>query len=81
MAWPERQSPEWEEPYDCALLVFDEQDIAIGLERREEAFRRIPECQSSTTWPSHGRMPFRHLPASSRTPESEAIDPESISLF
>ena len=72
---------EWEEPHDCALLVFDEQDIAIGLERREEAFRRIAECQVSGSWPSHGRQPFRHLPASSRTPESEWIDPESIALF
>jgi len=72
---------EWEEPFDCALLVFDEQDIAIGLERREEAFRRIAECQASGTWPSHGRQPFRHLPASSRTPESESIDPNSIALF
>ena len=72
---------EWEEPFDCALLVFDEQDIAIGLERREEAFRRIAECQASDTWPSHGRQPFRHLPAFSRAPESEAIDPGSIALF
>ena len=72
---------EWEEPHDCALLVFDQQDIAIGLERREEAFRRIAECQASGAWPSHGRQPFRHLPTSSRTPESESIDPELIALF
>ncbi|MEX0587951.1 MAG: PD-(D/E)XK nuclease-like domain-containing protein [Cyanobium sp.] len=72
---------EWEEPFDCALLVFDQADIETGLERREEAFRRIAECQASGTWPSHGRQPFRHLPASSRAPESESIDPGSISLF
>ena len=72
---------EWEEPHDCALLVFDQMDIEIGLERREEAFRRIADCQTSGEWPSHGRRPFRHLPASSRTPESEPIDPESIALF
>lgn len=72
---------EWEEPFDCALLVFDQQDIAIGLERREEAFRRIAECQASGAWPSHGRQPFRHLSTSSRTPEGECIDPSSIALF
>jgi hypothetical protein len=82
---------EWDEPYDCALLVFDQRDIEDGLERREEAFRRIAACQASGVWPSHGRQPFRHLPASSRAPESEgvdagaidagAIDPESIALF
>ncbi len=77
---------EWEEPYDCALLVMDQQDIEGGLERREEAFRRIAACQASGVWPSHGRQPFRHLPASSRAPESERpegelIAPESIALF
>jgi hypothetical protein len=72
---------EWEEPFDCALLVLDQADIETGLERREEAFRRIAECQASGAWPSHGRQPFRHLPASSRTRESEPVDPESIALF
>jgi hypothetical protein len=72
---------EWEEPYDCALLVFDEQDISTGLERREEAFRRIAACQASGNWPSHGRQPFRHLPASSRTCESESMDSSSLALF
>ncbi|MCP9889097.1 PD-(D/E)XK nuclease-like domain-containing protein [Cyanobium sp. ATX 6A2] len=72
---------EWEEPHDCALLVVEPSDLEVGLERREEAFRRIAECQMSGAWPSHGRQPFRHLPAVSRTPESEAIDPESIALF
>lgn len=72
---------EWEEPFDCALLVFDQADLETGLERREEAFRRIAECQANSQWPSHGRQRFRHLPASSRTPESEWIDPESIALF
>lgn len=72
---------EWEEPYDCGLLVFDQTDLEIGLERREEAFRRIAECQASGVWPSHGRQPFRHLPATSRTSESEPIDPASIALF
>jgi hypothetical protein len=72
---------EWEEPFDCALLLFDQADIETGLERREEAFRRIAECQASGAWPSHGRQPFRHLPASSRARESEPVDPESIALF
>jgi hypothetical protein len=72
---------EWEEPFDCALLVLDQADIETGLERREEAFRRIAECQASGAWPSHGRQPFRHLPASSRARESEPVDPESIALF
>ena len=72
---------EWEEPFDCALLVFDQADIETGLKRREEAFRRIAECQANGQWPSHGCQRFRYLPASSRTPESEWIDPESLSLF
>jgi hypothetical protein len=72
---------EWEEPYDCALLVLDQADIEVGMARREEAFRRIAECQASGVWPSHGRQPFRHLPAVSRTPEPEDVDPESIVLF
>lgn len=72
---------EWEEPYDCALLVLDQNDLEVGHERREEAFRRIAECQASDVWPSHGRQPFCHLPAVSRTPESVEIDPESIVLF
>lgn len=72
---------EWEEPYDCALLVFGQGDIDAGLARREEAFHRIAECQASGVWPSYGRQPFCHLPAASRTPESESINPESIALF
>lgn len=72
---------EWEEPFDCALLIFDQADIETGLERREEAFRRIAECQSRGVWPSHGRQPFRHLPSSSRIRESESIDLDSIALF
>jgi hypothetical protein len=72
---------EWEEPYDCALLVLDQQDLETGLERREEAFRRIAACQASGTWPSHGRQPFRHLSAASRSRESEAMDAEAIALF
>jgi hypothetical protein len=72
---------EWEEPYDCALLVLDQQDLETGLERREEAFRRIAACQASGTWPSHGRQPFRHLSAASRSPESEGVDVDVISLF
>jgi hypothetical protein len=72
---------EWEEPFDCCLLVLDEQDLAIGRERREEAFRRIAACQASGVWPSHGRQPFRSAPASSRSPESEPTDFYSIALF
>ncbi|MFO8237322.1 MAG: PD-(D/E)XK nuclease-like domain-containing protein [Prochlorococcaceae cyanobacterium] len=72
---------EWEEPHDCALLVLDQTDIAIGLERWEEAFRRIAACQASGEWPSHGRQPLHPLPAPSRAPEIEPIDPASIALF
>jgi len=50
---------EWDEPHDCSLLVLDQRDLAGGLERREEAFRRIAECQASGVWPSHGRQSFR----------------------
>ncbi len=56
---------EWEPPHDCALLILDQDDIALGLEKREEAFRRIAECQASGIWPSYGRQSFR--PESIRT--------------
>ena len=72
---------EWEEPFDCSLLILDAQDLAIGLERREEAFRRIAECQASGVWPSHGRQPFRPVPSGSRSTESEAAAMEDLSLF
>ena len=72
---------EWEEPFDCCLLVMDEQDLAIGLERREEAFRRIAECQASGTWPSHGRQPFRPVSIGSRSAEPEAVAMEALALF
>ena len=72
---------EWEEPFDCGLLILDAQDLAIGLERREEAFRRIAECQASGTWPSHGRQPFRPVSIGSRSAEPEAVAMEALALF
>ena len=72
---------EWEEPFDCSLLVLDVQDLAIGLERREEAFRRIAECQASGIWPSHGRQPFRPVSTGSRSAESEIVAMEALALF
>jgi hypothetical protein len=66
---------------DCSLLIFDGQDLQTGLQRREEAFQRIAECQSSGTWPSHGRHAFRPAPSSFSLPEREGIDPDSIDLF
>ena len=72
---------EWEEPFDCCLLVMDEQDLAIGRERREEAFRRIAECQASGIWPSHGRQSFRPASFASRSAESEAVAMEALALF
>ena len=72
---------EWEEPFNCCLLVMDEQDLAIGRERREEAFRRIAECQASGIWPSHGRQPFRPVSIGSRSAESETVAMEALALF
>jgi hypothetical protein len=72
---------EWEEPFDCCLLVLDEQDLAIGRERREEAFRRIAACQASGVWPSHGRQPFRPAPTGSRSAESEVVAMDGLALF
>lgn len=69
---------EWEPPYDRSLLILSADDIAIGLEKREEAFRRIAECQASGVWPSHGRQSFRPERASI---EPLTIDPDSIDLF
>ncbi|MFU8886815.1 MAG: PD-(D/E)XK nuclease-like domain-containing protein [Cyanobacteriota bacterium] len=66
---------------DCSLLIFDGQDLQTGLQRREEAFQRIAECQSSGIWPSHGRHDFRPAPSSFSLPEREGIDPDSIDLF
>ena len=66
---------------DCSLLIFDRQDLQTGLQRREEAFRRIAECQVSGIWPSHGRQAFRPAPSIFSFPESEEIDQDSIALF
>ena len=66
---------------DCSLLIFDGQDLQTGLQRREEAFQRIAECQSSGIWPSHGRHDFRPAPSSFSLPEREGIDPDYIDLF
>lgn len=71
---------EWEEPFDCSLLIFDEQDMQTGLHRREEAFRRIAECQASDIWPSYGRNAFRPV-SSNFSLQSEGIDQETIELF
>jgi hypothetical protein len=69
---------EWEPPHDCTLLILDQDDIALGLEKREEAFRRIAECQASGIWPSHGRQAFKPERASVAP---LTIDPDSIELF
>ena len=69
---------EWEPPFDCSLLILSADDLALGLEKREEAFRRIAECQASGIWPSHGRRPFRPERA---TVAPLTIDPDSIALF
>ena len=66
---------------DCSLLIFDGQDLQTGLQRREEAFQRIAECQSSGIWASNGRHDFRPAPSSFSLPEREGIDPDSIDLF
>ena len=68
-------------PIDCSLLIFDEQDLQKGLQRREEAFRRIAECQASGSWPSHGRQAFRPVSQDFSLPEAEGIDLDSIDLF
>ena len=66
---------------DCGLLIFDEQDLQTGLQRREEAFRRIAECQASGIWPSHGRNGFRPVSSNFSLPEAEGIDQDTIDLF
>ena len=68
-------------PIDCSLLIFDEQDLQKGLQRREEAFRRIAECQATGNWPSHGRQAFRPVSQDFSIPESATIDQDSIELF
>ena len=68
-------------PIDCSLLIFDGQDLQRGLQRREEAFRRIAECQASGSWPSHGRQAFRPVSDTFSLPETEGIDLDSIDLF
>jgi len=66
---------------DCGLLLMDEQDLAIGRQRREEAFSRIASCQARGLWPSHGRNPFRPASISFGLPEPTALDLEKIDLF
>jgi hypothetical protein len=68
-------------PIDCSLLIFDGQDLQKGLQRREEAFRRIAECQATGSWPSHGRQAFRPVSQDLSLPEAVAIDLDSIDLF
>ena len=68
-------------PIDCSLLIFDGQDLQKGLQRREEAFRRIAECQATGSWPSHGRQAFRPVSQDFSLPEAESIDLDSIDLF
>jgi hypothetical protein len=68
-------------PIDCSLLIFDGQDLQKGLQRREEAFRRIAECQATNSWPSHGRQAFRPVSQDFSFPESATIDQDSIELF
>lgn len=47
---------EWQEPYDCSLVVVDDDYMAMGAERRAEAIERILECRASGVWPSHGEV-------------------------
>lgn len=75
--WPTEPSG----PVDCCLLVLDENDLQRGLERREEAFRRILSCQASGQWPSYGRQPFRPVASGFSVPESEAVANQDIHLF
>ena len=68
-------------PIDCSLLIFDGQDLQQGLQRREEAFRRIAECQATGSWPSHGRQAFRPVSQDFSLPEAVGVDLDSIDLF
>ena len=68
-------------PIDCSLLIFDGQDLEKGLQRREEAFQRIAECQATGSWPSHGRQAFRPVFQDFSLPETVGIDLDSIDLF
>lgn len=46
-------------PVETSILILSAEDLRIGLAKREEAFARITECQTTGVWPSYGKQPFR----------------------
>lgn len=56
--WPDDP----EAPIETSVLILSAEDLRIGLNKREEAFARISECQRTGIWPSYGKQPFRNLP-------------------
>lgn len=45
---------QWAWPHECSLLVADEDYIAMGHDRRNEALELIAKCEAEDHWPSHG---------------------------
>jgi hypothetical protein len=45
---------EWKWPHECALIIADDDYIAMGHDRRNDALDLIVKCQRENNWPSHG---------------------------
>ena len=45
---------EWKWPHECALIIADEEYIAMGHDRRNEALELIAKCEAEDHWPSYG---------------------------
>ena len=60
---------EWKWPHDCALIIANDEYIAMGDERRRKAIERIMECRRLGQWPSHGESLI-----TARNPSAAAAD-------
>jgi len=70
---------EWDAPHDCGLMVATDELLAMGHERREQAFARIAEWETTDRWPSYGTS-LLEPPAWRRDGQAQP-DTESIELF
>lgn len=54
-AWPDYAilAVEKKPPYACAVYQLDEQAMAVGEERRDEALARYAKCQKERLWPAY----------------------------
>ena len=53
--WPDYAiiAVEKKPPYACAIYTFDQEAMAVGMQRREEALNRYAECVVTGRWPAY----------------------------